>query len=541
VRRKGEDEVGKAEKSSSKWSLQARILILAIIISASVLTTTNWLSRLSSMKAVERAIGAQTSNAARRLAIELQGSSVNNIPPRFQRHVREVHDLEPNVTRVDVYADFGGELKLVESSSTTGDRELEGQEIAAFRQSEPATFIADADPPRQLLSIHPLRFRDGRPGFLTIVSTLQAVDDILAAHSRIRLYSLLATMALLVGAITLLFRTTVYRSVLHLVDVMSQFKRGDAAARAKENLVGEFSELARNFNAMLEEIQRSKENLQHQIEEATAELANQNQELYTLNLQLYETQRLLGQAERLALVGQLAATLAHEIGSPLSAVSTHLQMLSEEPHLDSRVSRRLRLANEQIDRVSGIVENLLASARKTPRRLPVDIETTVSKVTHLLGPTMEARHIRFRLQGDGGPFWTEGDPDQLQQLFLNLFNNSLDAIRESGTLSVKIRRRPPNESLPQPHLQVEVSDSGVGISPDQIQHIFGSFFTTKEFGKGSGLGLAVCDEIVTRHGGRISVVSQPGTRTTFTILLPEMPGKGSESLAALAKEALGSG
>ena len=136
----------KAEKSSSKWSLQARILTLTIIISASVLTATNWLSGLSSMKAVERAIGAQTSNAARRLAIELQGSSVNNIPPRFQRHVREVHDLEPNVTRVDVYADFGGELKLVESSSTSGDRELEGQEIAAFRQSEPATFIADADP-----------------------------------------------------------------------------------------------------------------------------------------------------------------------------------------------------------------------------------------------------------------------------------------------------------------------------------------------------------------------------------------------------------
>jgi signal transduction histidine kinase len=362
------------------------------------------------------------------------------------------------------------------------------------------------------------------------------VDDILMAHSRIRLYSLLANMVLLVGAITLLFRTAVYRSVLHLVEVMGRFKRGDSSARAKENLTGEFRELARSFNGMLEEIQRSKENLQQQIEEATEVLAQQNRELYELNLQLYEAQRLLGQAERLALVGQLAATLAHEIGSPLSAVSTHLQMLLEDPQLDSRVINRLRLANEQIDRVCGIVENLLSAARQAPRRVPVDLEATVSKVAQLLGPTLEARRIRFQMQGEGGPFLMEGDPDQLQQLFLNLFNNSLDAIFDSGTLSIQVRRRPPNESLLQPHFQVEVSDSGVGIPAEEIEHIFDPFFTTKELGKGSGLGLAVCEEIVTRHGGRISVVSQPGRGTRFTILLPEIASNGASSLVQMARK-----
>jgi signal transduction histidine kinase len=327
---------------------------------------------------------------------------------------------------------------------------------------------------------------------------------------------------LLVLAITWLFRTTVYRSVRHLVEVMQRFQTGEASARADEDLVGEFGQLARHFNRMLEEIQRLNENLQQGIEEATAELARRNRELQELNLQLYEAQKRLTQAERLALAGQLTATFAHEVGSPLSAVSTHLQMLLEDYRSDSPAHDRLRLANEQIDRVCTIVENLLATTRQARRRVPVDVEEIIRKVAHLLGPMMESRQIRFEFEGSGGPFQIEGDPDQLQQLFLNLFNNSLDAIRSAGTLSVIIHRQPPAPKGTPSYIQIDVRDSGVGISSDRLDDIFEPFFTTKELGKGTGLGLVVSKEIVRQHGGQISVISTPGKGTCFTILLPEV-------------------
>jgi len=514
--------MGRRRDWLSGWPLEIQVLIVAIFISSSILVTTNWVGELTAVRAVERTIATQTGNAARALAEQLHGPFRAEYAPQFERKFRELQELEPNVTRVDLYADFGGELRLVGSSSTRGDRELEGQEIAAHQQGKAATFIVDDDVPRRIISVYPVDLEGGSKGFVSVTSSLQAVDDIVAAHSRIRLFSVLTTIVLLVGAIVLLFRTTVYSSVLHLVEVMTRFKKGDNSARANENLPGQFADIACQFNHMLEEIQKSKENLQLRIEEATAELAAQNRELQDLNLRLFEAQRQLVEAERLAVIGQLAATLAHEIGSPLSAVSTHLQILLEEKPLDSRAMNRLRLINEEIDRVSEIVENLLTTIRQKYRRSPVDLEEVVSKVAQLLGPTMEARGVTFELKADGRPLLVEGDPGQLQELFLNLFKNSLDAIRGFGVISVQISRCLPSGDLPQAHFQVEVRDSGEGIPPAKIDRIFEPFFTTKELGKGSGLGLAVCKEIVTRHGGSISVASCPGRGTTFKILLPEM-------------------
>jgi two-component system NtrC family sensor kinase len=501
----------------ARWSLQTQILILTGLISASVLLIADRIASLSSVRAVEGAASSQADALGRHLASELERWSVAGLSSQFQDHVRELLELEPNIIRVDVYAAFGVELRPV-SSSSTRERSLQAQEIEAFRNNQVETFTVEAEPARQIFSVHPFRFSDGRPGFVTVVSSLEMADDILATHARIRLYSIAATIAMLVAGVVLFFRRTVYRSVRHLVDVMNRFKGGENSLRASEDLVGEFGQLARNFNLMLEQIQKFNDRMQQQIQEATAELASRNRELEQLNLQLYEAQKRLIQAERLALVGQLTSTFAHEIGSPLSAVSTHLQMLMEDPGLDRRARDRLRLATEQIDRVCGIVENLLTAARHARRRTRVDLQQVVSRVAALLGPALEARKIQFEFQGSGGPFLIEGDPDQLQQLFLNLFNNSMDAMRGPGSISVQIKRLC---SDGQNYFQIDVRDTGVGIPPDKLEDIFEPFFTTKEFGKGTGLGLVVSREIVRQHRGQISAMSEPGRGACFSIILPE--------------------
>jgi two-component system, NtrC family, sensor kinase len=509
-----------------KWSLQTRILMLIVVTTVTVLGAAEWLATRSALHSVEKAVGEQTAIATRRLANSLESVASTNFPVEYQNRVREILELEPNVSRVDVYADIDGVLKPVQSSSTRGIRSLQDREVRSFHAHRPDTFMVTNSGETELFSTYPLRFKDGREGFVTLVSSLWVVNDILATHLRIRVFAVLGTLVCLVVAIVLVFRTTVYRSVRHLVDVMERFKSGDASVRADESLTGEFGELASHFNRTLQEIQRFSHHLKQQVEAATEELTSRNRELQHVNMKLYETQKRLGQAERLALVGQLTATFAHEIGSPLSAISTHLQILLEDPQLDPKVRNRLHLTNNQIDRVCSIVESLLMSTHRSTRRVTVELEEMVYKVFYLLEPTMESRQIAFSFRGSDGPFLVEGDPDQLQQLFLNLFNNSLDAIQGAGSLSVEIRREAPPEKNGEAYFHIDVRDSGIGISASRLDHIFEPFFTTKEFGKGSGLGLAVSKEIVRHHEGQISVVSSLGRGTCFTICLPEARRSG---------------
>jgi two-component system, NtrC family, sensor kinase len=273
----------------------------------------------------------------------------------------------------------------------------------------------------------------------------------------------------------------------------------------------------------LEEIEEFNQDLEAKVQRATQELIGRNLELHQLNAQLYETQKQLSHAERLALAGQLAATFAHEVGSPLSAISTQMQMLLEDPALEQRVRKRLQFTNEQIERICQIVEGQLSMVRRSPERLLVNLDEILKKVAYLLGPTFESRQIDCQIRNYGSPCMVEGDPAQLQQLFLNLINNSVDAISKAGSIVVVLERRESTVAGAPAVIEVNLSDTGIGIPSDQIAQVFEPFFTTKAASKGSGLGLVVCREIVKLHRGEIRVARSSNAGTCFQILLPEAP------------------
>ena len=508
----------------SRWSLQTRILLSTIFLSASVLVIANWVTTRTAVSAVEGTIGVQTANAAQRLANCLVHSSSSDVPQQYKALVREILELEPNIVRVDLYREIKGEVRNLDSSSFRGDRVVEGEETRAFYAQKAKTFIVQEGASRQVFSVDPIYFDDGTRGFVSVVSSLQAVDEILSTHGRIRIYSLVVTVGLMVFAVGWLFRNTVYRNVNHLLGVMHRFWEGETSVRASENLTGELGELGRSFNFLLEEVQNYHEELQSRVEAATSQLRTRNKDLRNLNLQLLETQRKLTQAERLALAGQLTATFAHEIGSPLTAISTHLQMMMEDTQLNARIRERLHLAGEQIDRVCGIVENLLNTTRSAAHMEPVELVEILCKISQVLEPSFESRHIQYNLTSHEDVLWISGNVDQLQQLFLNLLNNSLEAVQDQGKIRVELKRVENGQSVPD-LVQVKVRDSGVGIPHERQAEIFKPFFTTKEFERGTGLGLAVCKEIVAHHQGSISVESEVGQGACFTILFPLIPDR----------------
>jgi two-component system, NtrC family, sensor kinase len=243
------------------------------------------------------------------------------------------------------------------------------------------------------------------------------------------------------------------------------------------------------------------------VREATSELRSRN-------LELFEAQDELRRASRLATAGQVAAMLAHDLGSPLSSISGHLQLMLEDSSRNTDEQQRLQLLLDQVERLSDTIRNFLKNVGRLESHFQdTDINALLEHLIQLTSPVFSERKIQPVLEPDRQLPPIHADPDQLQQLFLNLFTNAIDAMKDGGRLMVSTRHE--NSSV-----RVLISDTGVGMSPQYLKDLFRPFFSTKEFGKGTGLGLAICKEIVKLHGGQISVRSEVGQGTEFNILFP---------------------
>jgi two-component system NtrC family sensor kinase len=251
-------------------------------------------------------------------------------------------------------------------------------------------------------------------------------------------------------------------------------------------------------------------------------IRERDEEKNHLNKQLLQT-------GKLASIGQLAAGVAHEVNNPLGIIMTERQILLDkaertpglEPEFRSQLEKSLSQMNIQIKRCKHITLNLLRFSRRTVSRIEeVDLNAFLSEIIDLRERDAKAGGIKFfpEFSEDVRPIMS--DPSQLQQIFLNLITNAVDAHEQKGYGSIRI------STMVEDHgskVKVTVADTGSGIRPEHLDKIFDPFFTTKPVGKGTGLGLSICYSIVKRLGGDITVTSTPGEGTSFSVLLPVSP------------------
>jgi two-component system NtrC family sensor kinase len=224
----------------------------------------------------------------------------------------------------------------------------------------------------------------------------------------------------------------------------------------------------------------------------------------------------LAQSEKLAAVGQLAAGVAHEINNPLTAIIANAQLLQRRLAADDdEMQEMLDLIVRAGDRATQVVRNLLDFARKEHYEFtPTNLNETIRRALALAHHELVARSIRLTFDPSGDLPLLLASHDHLQGVWLNLILNAADAIDDhEGQVRVATRRIG-NE------IRVTIADNGRGIPPERISRIFEPFYTTKEPGRGTGLGLSVCHRIVKQHGGHMLVDSQIGMGTEFTIVLP---------------------
>jgi two-component system NtrC family sensor kinase len=368
-------------------------------------------------------------------------------------------------------------------------------------------------------------------GVLDITLSLARVDEEIAAITRRTGAFAGFTIVLLVMILAGVVRRGVVRPVRELVEGTRRVAQGDLTHRIPVRTRDEVGALAASFNRMTEALGKTQTELDVLV--ATLE-----QRVEERTRELQEAQSQLIQTEKLASLGKLSASIAHEINNPLSGILTYAKLLSRKlrtgpPDADGvqAALQQLALVEREAQRCCGIVRSLLDFARqREPSFQPVDVEAAAAEALSLLSNRLAIQNVEVTQECAPAPT-VQADFGQLRQAFVNILMNACEAMPKGGTLHVVTREvslptagrggplSPTGKSGPPTRFaEVAISDTGQGIPPELFSKIFDPFFTTKE--KGTGLGLSVVYGIVEKHGGKILVDSRVGQGTTVTLRFP---------------------
>lgn len=355
----------------------------------------------------------------------------------------------------------------------------------------------------------------GRDVVAIELSEPQAINALLAAIGRRSLVVQTAALAALAGLVTFaLVGWLVGRPMTRLASFARRVGAGDFDVRIDwDTGVDEVATLAREMNDMAERLLATRRALEESETERAAALEQ------------------LRHADRLRTVGQLASSLAHELGTPLNVVSGHARAIEQDPTALDDVRSSSREILEQAQRMTQILRSLLDFSRrrgKSPSSHSLD--SLAERSIETLAPLARRHRAHIKLTHSDERVVVRVDAQQILQVLANLVTNAMQAMPDGGDVEIaidEVTREPPIgvHAHAGRYARIRVTDHGTGIAPEDLGHLFEPFFTRKPEGEGTGLGLAVVEGIVRGHGGFVEVESAEGMGTTFSVFLPEQrPG-----------------
>jgi signal transduction histidine kinase len=392
---------------------------------------------------------------------------------------------------------------------------------------QPVSAVLGDGSGRLLRRVQPFRWPGGRTGAIEVRQTLGEMETQFRAAVRERVLSRLVVLALFLLSVVALTRWNIGRPIRALIAGARAVGRGDLGQRIEVARKDEIGQLAEEFNRMAGNLQAAHDELLRQGEE---------------RLRLEEE---VHQAQKLAEVGMLAAEVAHEIGTPLNVISGRAEVLERLLAREGPEHRHLDVILKQTERISAIIRALLDYTRpRRPSLRPEGLVPVLGRVADFLLERSRRKNVRLVLELPPGLARVLGDADQLQQLFLNLLANALDASPPGESVRVAAAETPllPAEGragivrgkAEGSCLAVHILDAGKGLAPEQLNHVFEPFFSTKAGGQGTGLGLPIVEEIARAHRGEVEMLSIPGRGTEVIVRLPlaEPPAEAAEPEAS---------
>ncbi|HVN49693.1 MAG TPA: ATP-binding protein [Bacteroidota bacterium] len=354
-------------------------------------------------------------------------------------------------------------------------------------------------------------------GILDVMIPLQDVDRHVAAVRNTQIVSAILLVVALIGFVLTFVRKTVSVPVHKLALGTQEIVKGNLQHHIDIATKDEIGGLATSFNRMTEELKRAHEEL-------TAWGNNLEQRVAQKTEELRRAQAHMVHVEKMVSLGTLAATVAHELNNPLEGVLTYAKLLRRKlqngtPSAEEaqEMISELTMIADETTRCGNIVKNLLLFSReKVGEFNDADLRAIIEQSIKLIGHHFQMHNIQLELELGDQPAIVYCDAHQLEEALLAMEINAVEAMPNSGTFRIAVRDLPSLKAV-----EICISDTGTGITEEDLPHIFEPFFTTKKDGKGTGLGLSVVYGIIERHRGNISVESTAAGGTTFTILIPK--------------------
>lgn len=521
-----------------RLGLQGKIVLIIAVAVISVVAVSTYIAMLLTRQLVEEDTYRKALAQARSIAQQLVDEHALENPPILMRALKQLEHDFPNITQADVFTHVPGHQLVVTTDPHGQVLELDHirniQDYNDYQQADPDQITIDT-PDGDYWIMGTTIQQNGRSIACLNLKVSKLHLSVITERLVLRnLLVMLAGLGFLILVIHVFFLKSIRGPVKEMIRVMDSAEGKSLQARARVRSHDEIGQLAERLNRMLARVESFNAELGQKVQDATAELASRNEELKRINEELFETQKSLAHSERLAIAGQLAAGLAHEIGTPLNSISGHVQLLSRQGVGGAAGARRLEIIERQIDSIVRSVKQLLSWTRQFDLRLEkVDVARLLDDSLMLSSPTLQHRRIRVVKEWARDCPRIYADPGYLQNVFLNLINNSMDAMPVGGTLTTRTRFPSPEQEKA---MVIEVEDTGVGIAKETLQRIFEPMFTTKRLGTGAGLGLAISDQIIRQHNGSIRAESEPGRGTRFTITLPVDCREQIETEAGAARD-----
>lgn len=397
-------------------------------------------------------------------------------------------------------------------------------EISGPRAEGTTVAVLDAGAvgyPGRPVSRLPLRIRFGLAVATSVASVLGAfwwVTTRVAASPSARLWFTLSSILLVTLLVDRVARRLMYRRLAHIRETMQRIASGDMTARVSIHQLDEIGVIARGLNDILQGLERLNEAVEMRVEAAAEVFRRRSVQDAESNREMAALSDELARAGRLAALGQAAANMAHQIGTPLNLMSGHVQLLIQTFPPESAVVERLKVIQDQITKITAIVRAALDSSR--PPAIPherADLSAMVRRLCQMVRPMLEDANVDVHIDAPSEPVEVVADVVQLELALLNLITNGVDAMASGGTLTLRLTRL-------DDQVRLEVEDTGAGIPSDLAPDIFSPWVTTKPQGKGSGLGLSITRQVVVTHGGTIRADNRLGRGAVFTIELPAVTG-----------------
>jgi signal transduction histidine kinase len=506
--------------SATRWSLRTRLgLLIALAIALVIGATTYVQSRV-----VERTLESELVDAARLTALavaddlQLRNGPFNADEMRAALH--EFIDAMPELGSISVITLEAGSPVLYASTSSSepadalkmGRRAITAKTLVWGQRSGSVRILA-------VPLVHDAQVF----GAVAVTVSFDTVYRLRNSGRVIAVWSTVISVAALFILVELLVRYFIHRPIGAILGTVRDVSGGVLSARVPPIRDDEIGAVADGLNAMFDDLESLHTGLQQRVAQATEELRVRNRDLLSMYQEMFALREELGRAQQLAAVGETTSAVAHQIGTPLNLVSGHIQLLIEEQGPESPVSRRLRVAEEQIGKVTSIVRDLLARSRRRLARERIAPRHLISRLCTLVQPAVESAGVDLVFEPADVPD-IDADLAQLELALLNLVSNALDAMPEGGRLTIRLTHV-------SDRVVIAVEDTGAGMSPELVERAFDPWVTTKPPGRGTGLGLSIARTVIVEHGGHVTLTSSPGRGTIVLVDLPAVVLEAKEVAA----------